>query len=294
MQKTILVLITALSFGCQNATKPQKIPLIDTAGKTTPQDTLPQKQLQQDAEPDQKRIAFEKQEKIHSIRQSIILDHALSYANRNRNLNAFQHEFKMTPGDSSYSVTTQMQFGHLFSPDKKHLLIRRLSPTQVICSIFLLENENFKKVCEHEQIGLTRLEDSIQDVNGDNYLDFLVHWYPYSTCCRRDVARVYLYKPQTGGFTRNYEFINPTFSPAEKIIRGVEYGHPGKIGLYKYAWNGLIVDTLEYIYPYSNNPRKFIKTKIKIYKPTEEEGTVLNELPKEYKRIESIDWFLAY
>ena len=38
--------------------------------------------------------------------------------------------------------------------------------------------------------------------------------------------------------SNNFEFINPTFSPKEKIIRGVCYGHPSETEMYKYKWNG--------------------------------------------------------
>ncbi len=48
-------------------------------------------------------------------------------------------------------------------------------------------------------------------------------------------------------FSKNFEFINPTFSPKEKIIRGICYGHPSKTEMYKYKWNGETIDTLEYI-----------------------------------------------
>ena len=33
-------------------------------------------------------------------------------------------------------------------------------------------------------------------------------------------------------FSKNFEFINPTFSPKEKIIRGICYGHPGETEMY--------------------------------------------------------------
>lgn len=247
-----------------------------------------------DEEQEQKRMKYEKQDNTYRLRESIILDHALTYANRNKNQHSFQHEFKMTPQDSSGIVTTQMTFGHIFAQNKKHLLIRRISSTQTFCSIYLLDNDNFKKVCEQEQMGSTHDEDSIKDVNGDQYKDFLVHWYPYSDCCRRHIVNVYLYKPNTGSFSRKYELINPTFFPDEKIIRGLEFGKPGKIGLYKFKWNGLTVDTLEFVYPDLNNPGKFIKTKTQTKNPTADDGTVLNDLPGEYKRIESIDWFLHY
>ena len=88
--------------------------------------------------------------------------------------------------------------------------------------------------------------------------------------------------------------MNPTFFPKEKIIRGVKYGHPGEVGLYKYKWDHLQVDTIEFIYPYLKEDGKFIKTKTQQYRPTKEDGIVLNSLPKEYKSIESIEWFLDY
>jgi len=280
-------------FSCQHATKPTPIAVIDPSHKTAPNDSL-LKTPAISEEQEKSSKEFEKQDNKYRIRQSVILDHALTYANNNKNGNAFQYEFKMTPEDGSGIVTTKMIFGHLFSQNKKHLLIRRISSTQTFCSIYLLNNEVFKKVCEQEQIGSMHDEDSIRDVNGDQYKDFLVHWYPYSDCCRRHIVNVYLYKPNTGSFSRKYEFINPTFSPEEKIVRGLEFGKPGTIGLYKYKWNELTVDTLEFVYPDPYNHGKFIKTKTQTKNPTADDGTVLNELPKEYKRIESIDWFLKY
>ena len=48
--------------------------------------------------------------------------------------------------------------------------------------------------------------------------------------------------------TDRNSIINPTFSPKEKIIRGVGYGHPGETEMYKYKWNGNTIDTMEYVY----------------------------------------------
>jgi hypothetical protein len=115
-----------------------------------------------------------------------------------------------------------------------------------------------------------------------------------SGCCRRDVYNVYLNQPDKGNFTQDYEFINPTFSAKEKIIRGVEYGNPGEVGLYKYKWNGLQVDTIEFIYPDANNKGQFIKTKKGAYRPTGKEGVVLKTVPKEYQKIESYEWFADF
>jgi hypothetical protein len=142
---------------------------------------------------------------------------------------------------------------------------------------------------------MTYISDTLMDVDGDNYKDFLVHWYPSAGCCLADIYNVYLYQQQTGGFTKDYEFINPTFSPHEKVIRGLEYGHPGEAGLYKYKWNGFGVDTIEFIYPDFGQKRKFIRVTKSNYRPGKKERTVLNSLPKEYMKLDSIsvNWFLG-
>lgn len=296
MQKIFSFIIILSLFGCKDVAK-QKQPIssIDTSQQHVKKnDTLPGTKVMSEEGRELRRKEYEEQEKVDSIRLSNVLHIAMIYADRNKTRNSFQHEFETTPDDSSFNVTTQMLYGHLFVQSRKHLLIRRTVPWGAICNVFLLDNGNFKKVCEREQFGMTYINDTMRDVNGDGNKDFLVHWYPSSGCCRRDVYNVFLYQQQTGSFTKDYEFINPTFSPRERIIRGVEYGHPGEVGLYKYKWNGLQVDTLEFVYPYDNHKGKFIRTKTQEYRPTEKEGIVLTSLPAEYRRIESIEWFLDY
>jgi hypothetical protein len=156
-----------------------------------------------------------------------------------------------------------------------------------------LQDEQFKAVVKREQGGMTYIDDTAQDVNGDGYKDFVVHWYPSSGCCLAEMYNVYLYQSQEGDFTHDYQFINPTFFPKEKIIRGLEYGHPGEAGLYKYKWNGLQIDTIEFIYPCYNQKNKFVKMTHQEYRPTGSEGVILNKLPKEYAEIDSnsLRWF---
>lgn len=296
MQKIFSFIILFSLFGCTDTAK-QKQPVssIDTSLQQVKKtDTLSRTKVLSEEERKLRRKEYEEQERVDSTRLSQVLKTALAYANRNKGKASFQHEFEMAPDDSSLNVTTKMAFGHLFARDKKHLLIRRTIPWTTICSVFLLDKDKFENVCEKEPLPNTYIDDTIKDINGDNYKDFLVNWYPSAGCCRRDVFNVFIYQPQTGGFTKDYEFINPTFSPQERIIRGVKYGHPGEVGLYKYKWNGLKVDTLEFIYPYANHKGKFIKTKTQEYRPTEKEGIVLKSLPTEYRSIESIEWFLDY
>lgn len=296
MRKIGSIFYFLLLIGCKNTDKerPTSSPRDSLVQAMTDVDTLPNTNILSEDERVLRRKKYEEQEIIDSVRLLKVLQAALSYADRNKHRDSFQHEFGMTPDDSSFSVTTQMIYGNLFSANNKHLLVRRTVPWGAICNIFLLKNGNLKNVCEREQLGMTYIDDTLRDVNGDGYKDFLVHWYPSSGCCRRNVYNAFLYQPQTGGFSKDYEFMNPTFFPTEKIIRGVEYGHPGEVGLYKYKWNGLQVDSVEFIYPFVKHKGKFIRTKKPEYYPTEKDGIVLKSLPIEYTSIESIDWFLDY
>jgi hypothetical protein len=115
-----------------------------------------------------------------------------------------------------------------------------------------------------------------------------------SGCCRRNVYFVYLFRPQSGTFSRKYFFINPTFSPKEKLIRGVEYGQPGETPLYKYRWNGLRVDTVEYIYRVQQGGVAFMRTrKYRSGLPGQKDGKALKAVPMEYRHIEDYAWFLG-
>lgn len=96
-------------------------------------------------------------------------------------------------------------------------------------------------------------------------------------------------------FSGSFEFINPTFSPEEQIIRGVCYGHPGETEMYKYKWNKETVDTVEYIYYEKNDKgKKTGKLIVSNNLPSRHNYKVLKRLsymPDEYKRIEGYDWF---
>ena len=74
------------------------------------------------------------------------------------------------------------------------------------------------------------------------------------------------------------------------------YGHPGEVGLYKYAWNDLNVDTIEFIYPNQIDTlnRHFFKTEKWMYLTEENERIKLEKVPSEYHDIESYDWFTWY
>ncbi|MEO7314707.1 MAG: hypothetical protein ABIW47_05955 [Ginsengibacter sp.] len=96
-------------------------------------------------------------------------------------------------------------------------------------------------------------------------------------------------------FSKNFEFINPTFSPKEKIIRGICYRHPGETEMYKYKWNRESIDTLEYI-SYEKNEQgektgKVVVATDKFYGKNFKVLKRLNSVPNEYKEIKGYDWF---
>jgi hypothetical protein len=192
--------------------------------------------------------------------------------------------------DSSYAITIKVTIGNFFD-DKKYLIVRRETPVYYV-DIYLKSEDKFVKVLSHEQWGMTYVNDTIQDINGDGRKDFLLNWYGASGCCLKNFIDVYLLR-NDGTFSEQLEFINPTFSVAEKVIRGVCYGHPGQTELYKYKWNGFIVDTVEYIYPSRDMQGQYIKTK---YRPFDKRNKemILRSVPAEYKTIEGFDWFMGF
>ena len=251
-------------------------------------DSFPKMKVYTKEEQETRQKEFDEAERLDNIHLAKVLLEALKYADLNKNKNSFK--FEMNSDDTNYNTTTQLVFGNLFSRDKNHLLVRRLGPSSVICDIFLLKNKKFKLVGERVQEGMTYLGDTLKDVNGDGFKDYLVHWYPQSGCCRRNVYNVFLYLPSSAQFTSDYQFINPTFSPKEKVIRGVEYGYLA--ALYKYKWNGLKVDTLEFIYRDTSDVNKYYVAKKRDYhRPPLVKNKMLDKIPKEYEEIEDIDWF---
>lgn len=274
MQKVIFILMSLFFVSCKDIIK------------DTPQKILNDTSIKQAVKP----VDLESSDSLGLLK---ILDSSLAYAKKHQSSDFYKRNYEEVADEASFIVTVQMLYGHLFSNDRKHLLIKREVPWATYLTVYLLQGDDFKLVVDREQKEMTYIDDTSKDVDGDGYKDFLVHWYPSSGCCLANVYNVYLYQPQAGNFTGDYEFINPTFLPKEKMILGLRYGHPGEAGLYKYKWNGLKVDTLEFVYPCFDKKGAFIKTTKQDYRPTEKDGIMLNALPKEYLRINSneLKWF---
>ena len=239
---------------------------------------------------------YENRQLKDSLRLDKILQDIFVIAKQNIELAHYYKEYKTLTYDSCYWVEVDILIGRLFSNKNKYLLIHRHNPETTYLDLYVIQNNKFKEIISNTYHFYEEayIKDTIKDVNGDGLKDFLINLYSSSGCCRRDNYLVYLGRVKNVAFSEEYEFMNPTFFPKEKIIRGVGYGHPGEVGLYKYKWNGLKIDTIEYIYPNFKDTNSFIKTKKKSYRPTEEEGLKLKSVPKEYHNIVSYEWFIAY
>jgi hypothetical protein len=279
--KWYIAFIAVLLFGCQqpnNKTIAIKAQTHPDSIKIERIDSIRQKQ---------------KEEEIaDSIAQKRTIDTILKYALQHKDQSSYVKKLTLF-GDTALSA--ELTFGHPFSDNKKHLLvINKSNYVDTHINVFILENGKFCSVLNLTECSLNYLGFLVKDVNGDHFKDFLYNWYPSSGCCRRNIYDVYLYQNNNGSFTSKYKFINPTFSPAEKVIRGVNYGHPGEVPLYKYKWNGLTIDTIEYIYPADTLKKKFyLVHRYNDYRHPKK-GKILSVVPSEYRNIMGYDWFMDY
>lgn len=289
MKTTIHILIfviftTLVSCGQTNSKK--NISVVTADSKQTTIDKKEQELLE-------KRREIEKQDNADSIRLDKILQDALKIANQNFGKGKFKKKYEVSI--DSIPVIVEINLDYYFTKISPHLIIRRNDPSAIYIDIYSKSKTKFEKVVSHEQWAMTYVNDTIRDINGDGFNDFVVNWYGANGCCLKAFSNVYLLRQDKKSFSKNFEFINPTFSPREKIVRGVCYGHPGETELYKYKWNGELIDTLEYVsYEKDNKGVKTGKILKTMDRPSGDQFKVLkvlNSVPTEYRKIEGYDWF---
>lgn len=232
------------------------------------------------------------QEDLDSIHQERILKKALEISKHNIKLDSFYTQYDQTI-DSTHNLTTSIKIGKLFWKNSKHLYIKRKRNWTTFINIYKIKKDNIEFFKFIKQDNNTYINDSIYDVNGDGLKDYIVYSYPSSGCCLANKYDVTLFKENDSALTKEYQFINPTFYPKEKIIRGFGYASPNEVNLYKYKWNDFKVDTIEFINPNFNKKGEYIRTKHKLFYATEKDGVVLKSVPKEYHKINDFNWVIG-
>jgi hypothetical protein len=241
----------------------------------------------------EKRRKIEEQDQIDSLRLDNILRDAIEIAIKHIGEEKFRYKYEVTP--DSFPVKVEINLDFHFTKANPHLIIRRNEATATYIDIYSKNNNTFKSVISHKQWTMEYTNDTIRDINGDTLKDFVINWYGSTGCCLKAFSNIYLLRPDKTTFSDDVEFINPTFSPKEKIVRGVNYGHPGHTEMYKYKWNGEKMDTLEYV-SYEKND-KGVKTGKVITSLGRFNGQqykilrILKSVPIEYRKIDGYDWF---
>jgi hypothetical protein len=223
--------------------------------------------------------------------QEVKLNEALAYA-KNAGKREGSHYLDTIVANDNFVLTTFVQFGHLFSPDHWHLFIRRKCYLDIKSAVYQLKPEGYVRVFEDTTIEEGYIGDTIRDVNGDGIRDFMVHTYPPSGCCLRDVYWVRLGLKDGKFVDTCVVFVNPEFFPVEKVVRGVEYGAPGIVPMYKARWEGLKLKEVEWIFRDTLHPDQYIRTRRYKGYPEPGEGERLNTVPWEYKSLEGYRWFM--
>jgi hypothetical protein len=276
--KYFFLLMIVVLFGCH---QPEKTSVQKT--KTVKKNT---------AKPNRtaRRIQLEKEWHLDSLKDEAVVNDVITYINSNK-LTKADKQLRMWK-DTSTSV--HIRLGKLFSKNLRHLILRSHVDWRMILYIYRIESTG-KMIREirDDWSDLTYIGDKVTDINGDGVNDFIVNWYPSSGCCARNNYHVYLYQ-KNETFSPYFDLINPSFFPKERIIRGVDYGHPGEVPLYKFKWNGVTLDTVEYIYPADTLKKKFYLVHHYGDEDNPLKRKTLSAIPKEYVKIDGYDWFIDY
>lgn len=191
--------------------------------------------------------------------------------------------------------------GRLFSPDRQHLYVqldtRRPEGSQeVAIAVFSLQGWKTARDPEFVEVVLPYflfVGDTLRDANGDGFRDYVLRTYSSSGCCRRNDDLVRLYNRASGAFGESFRLLNPTYYPEERLVRGVEYGHPGWVPLYTSRFTHLgEPKEVECIYRLRETPERFVRGACR-QTGERPEGDTLNALPKVYESVEELSWFLA-
>ncbi|MCG2612822.1 hypothetical protein LZZ85_00975 [Terrimonas sp. NA20] len=247
--------------------------------------------------PSSEKIAQAANDSIALAKDSLRIDSALNAAlqlAQQNNQEAYTDSLFFVY-DSSTVLQLHLSVGRFFSSKFRHMHVRiRYNGTvgNTIHNVYRLDEKKPAHVLSSIHWDLESPADSIGDINGDGFKDLSLCWYGVTGCCMRHTYDVYVYNPSDGSFQDAQYFLSPSFSPVEKAVRGVGYGHPGETDLYKYIWVGPTANLVEKIIPDKTHKDQYLRKIFKSGKLLLREEK-MRKLPKEYEKITGLDWFLG-
>ncbi|UTW66690.1 hypothetical protein KFE94_00835 [bacterium SCSIO 12643] len=178
--------------------------------------------------------------------------------------------------------------GKVFSKSINHKYIRLSNFTGTYIHVYS-EKDHYKSPILVVRIGnMSFVSDSIFDINGDQTIDLVIHWYPSSGCCLADIHDCYLYDSKTDTFSEKIEIPNPTFYPKKLKAFSMTYGPPGYTMYYEFMWCGSRLDTLRL---FDWNDRTHGSLIITDYKT--EQKSIMESMPQYLKILNGFEWFVA-
>lgn len=237
------------------------------------------------------KVPNAEREKTFDERMESSLHKALTFVRENYDQERNVLNITLEKDTTTFDVETVVEMGDLFEDGANYVLIRRKFIDKGFVNLYTKNEKKLEPLIVYEKPHFIYTGDTIVDVNGDGRKDYVLQLYPNSGCCLANIDLVYI--NDNGDFSKQYEFLNPTYFPKEKLIRGLGYAHPGETELYTYKWNNFVIDTLEYIYPSIEKKGLYLKTTRKLVNTKEEDIITIKNVPKAYRSIKYYHWFLG-
>ncbi|MCT4639363.1 MAG: hypothetical protein N4A72_16790 [Bacteroidales bacterium] len=206
----------------------------------------------------------------------------------------FRKSYEISPDSGSY-ISIDLLAGDIFNDGSKYLLLNRsFEGADIHTDLFKIDGNKLECIISYKPEYYQDYFDyryQIKDVNRDGKKDLIIYWL-YSTCIDRDMCNVYLKIGDSSTFSEKHEFINPTFSFKEGVVRCYQHYSIDGGMLYKYIWNGLEPDPIEYIYIDFENKGQYIRSDKAFSDYNDVKGERLESLPREYKKGEYYKQFI--
>jgi|GEM_PF-4865232 len=188
---------------------------IKTATSVVEEYSLLRSPISKHGEKDSIRLESEREAKADSLRQIELLDTAMKYAVKHQEEKSYMKTLTINDGLASFAT---LKFGFLFSSKKRHLILKTKSAWDIHLRVLYFDKHNFKEVIHTVIWDLNYVTNTVRDINGDGFKDFISTTYSSAGCCARNRDEVRLYRPADEDFSDNYDFIMHHISQKKKLF----------------------------------------------------------------------------